>query len=53
MPVIGQFVSQKNQASVCKEMHSRGSGMCGEGCQTKGGSAAFSFLTKNKAERTC
>ncbi len=40
IPVIGQFVSQKNQASVCREMHCRGSGMCGEGRRTEGGSAA-------------
>ncbi len=34
IPVIAQFVSQKNQASFCREMHSHGSGMCGEGRQT-------------------
>jgi hypothetical protein len=40
IPIIGQFVSQKNQASVCGKMHSRGSGMCGKSRRTERGSAA-------------
>jgi hypothetical protein len=28
---ICQFVSQKNQASISRQLHSCGSGMCGEG----------------------
>jgi hypothetical protein len=40
IPIISQFVSQKNQASVCRKMHSHGSGMCGESRGTKRGPAA-------------
>jgi hypothetical protein len=35
-----KIVSKKNQASICRKMHGRGSGMCGEGCQTESGSTA-------------
>ncbi len=40
IPIISQFVSQKNQTSVCGKMHSRGSGMCGESRWTERGPAA-------------
>ncbi len=43
IPIIGQFVSQKNQASVCRKMHSRGSGMCGKSRRTERGLAADQF----------